>query len=147
MGKALRVKEVFFMNYEYSEKQLSASFITSGDELLLRNERRRAFKLCDAPYIWVPFFTRLHLFSELTFENFDCVKCEFQCDNQFDLIINGRTAIENFSETPFYSGVIDVTEYFKSGKNAVALRLFQSSGFTYSAALRGAFAVYRGEKV
>ena len=135
------------MNYEYKEKKFDASFITAGDELLLKNDRRRTLQLCDAPYIWVPFFTRLHLFSMLTFEIFDCVKCEFQCDNQFDLIINGKTALKNSGETPFYSGVFDVTEYFKSGKNTVALRLFQSSGFTYSAALRGSFAVYRGEEV
>ena len=134
------------MDYEYKEVKMEGSFITADDSIFAADDSERKLKLCNPDYIWVPFFTRLHLFREVTLSGFDSVLLELECDNQLDLIINGECALQSYEKNGFYSDVIDVTQYFKSGKNTLALRLFQCSGFGFSAALRGSLAVISGDK-
>lgn len=134
------------MDYEYKEIKMEGSFITADDSIFAAGDSERKLKLCNPDYIWVPFFTRLHLFREVTLSSFDSVLLELECDNQLDLIINGECALQSYEKNGFYSDVIDVTQYFKSGKNTLALRLFQCSGFGFSAALRGSLAIISGDK-
>ena len=131
------------IKYECKTRAFSGRWIRAGLEYLNALELFPEMELEPGDWIWPQAYVREHM-NRVFFLEQDVrqAKMEFWCDNLIDVYINGKLISSEKNAT----GVIDITDELKKGKNIVAIRAYQTNSPLYfTSALRGSIQMIQSD--
>lgn len=144
------------ISYTYSVTELGrelGNIIGAPYSLALTECKNEPGKLPLGEYMWSSNYTRAHFRRNVTVpRGFTRVLALFECDNRFEIFINGKVAYDSLGSFKIGErvncGVLDLTEFFVEGENKIAIRAYMSGSYErFLSALRGTFAIYCGDEV
>jgi len=120
-------------------KVFEASFISAPASYLASLESFPQSTLAMGKWIWSAMYTRNHMRKDFSVsKTVTGAELEFQCDNQFDLYLNGSLITSDRIGAWYLTGLVDVTDLVVTGTNKIGVRGFLSDNpEKFSAALRG----------
>lgn len=118
------------------------SIISAPVEVMRATARQSKGYFEDAKWIYSLQYVRFHTFRQFGIrEDFARVEAAFECDNVFDLYLNGEPAAKETNDT----GMLDITALAKKGENILHLTVYQtaSDDHVISALIGGVRVTYR----
>lgn len=131
-------------DYRYEPQAFAfraAQWIAAPLTVRARESSRPAGVLPLGEWVCPAQYTRQHLHRRFTVSRRLTAACfEIQCDNQFDLYLNGQLLYSHMAADFCDTGAVDMTSAVVPGENRLALRLFMTSEpRRFLQALRGVF--------